>query len=323
MSRKTLQAPLRWLVIAAMILGLSQHRTAQAQEAQREEVNRGVVGVIAGNAQGTHLDVVADLADALNRGYELRILPIVGEGSVRSVEDLLYLRGIDLAIVQSDVLDFYEQNNFIPNASQQIRYIARLFDEEVHLLARKEIASVADLEGKPVNFGPDGDGSFLTSGIIFDTLSIDVNVQSDPHSIALSKLVAGDIDAMMVVGGKPMNLLQTIDQSAGVHFLDLAPDKIRGAYAASSISDQDYPDLFAPGERVETVATAAVLAAYNWPSDHPRGEKVRRFVASFFEGGFDKLLEPPFHPKWRDVNLNAEVPGWQRLEFADRYLASQ
>ena len=57
---------------------------------------------------------------------------------------------------------------------------------------------------------------------------------------------------------------------------------------------------------MQTIAVSAVLAAYNWPADHPRRAKLTRFIDRFY-ANFDRLLEPPFHPKWQEVDLKAEV----------------
>src|SRR5690606_1094934 len=117
-------------------------------DAQRHLVNGGVVGLISGGVTGTYVRIAADLADALDEGYEMRVLPIIGKGSVRNIEDLLLLRGIDVAIVQSDVLDFYKRAELVPDIESKIHYVTRLYDEEVHVLARAEIATVDDLAGR-------------------------------------------------------------------------------------------------------------------------------------------------------------------------------
>src|SRR5919109_1244865 len=104
--------------------------------AQRDLVNGGTVGLISGGVTGTYVRIAADLANALDDGYELRVLPIIGKGSVRNIEDLVLLRGIDVAIVQSDVLDFYKRAGLAPIIEQKISYITKLYNEEVHVLAR-------------------------------------------------------------------------------------------------------------------------------------------------------------------------------------------
>jgi hypothetical protein len=148
---------------------------------QRELVNEGTVGVISGGVTGTYIRIAADLADALDDGYQLRILPIIGKGSVRNIEDLLLLRGIDVAIVQSDVLDFYKRAELVPNIENKIHYISRLYGEEVYVLAKSEHRTIDDLAGKRVNFGTEGSGTFMTAGIVFEDLGLDVEITSHPE----------------------------------------------------------------------------------------------------------------------------------------------
>jgi TRAP transporter TAXI family solute receptor len=283
--------------------------------AQRDLVNGGVVGLISGGVTGTYVRIAADLANALDDGYQLRVLPIIGKGSVRNIEDLLLLRGVDVAIVQSDVLDFYKRADLVPNIESKLRYIAKLYNEEVHVLAKLEYGTIDDLAGKPVNFGTDGSGTFMTASIIFDDLGIDVDVRSDPEPVALERLRAGEIDAMVFVGGKPVGFIGQVDRSEQLHLLAIPPERIEAAYLPSELTADAYPNLVDPAEPVQTVAVSAVLAAYNWPAGHPRREKVERFIQSF-SANFDGLLEPPFHPKWQEIDLNAEVPGWQRMTVA-------
>jgi TRAP transporter TAXI family solute receptor len=306
----------RSLSAALMALSIcgTQIQSAQAADlaAQRDLVNGGVVGVISGGVTGTYIRIAADLANALDDGYELRVLPIIGKGSVRNIEDLLLLRGVDVAIVQSDVLDYYKRAGLVPNIDQKIHYIAKLYNEEVHVLAKAEHRSIDDLAGKRVNFGTEGSGTFMTAGIIFDDLGIDVEVTSFPEPIALERLRAGEIDALVFVGGKPLKLIEEVNRQEGLHLLAIPPARIKAAYIPSELTAEAYPGLIDPGSPVQTVAVTAVLAAYNWPEGHPRRGKLTRFIERFF-ANFDRLLEPPYHPKWQEIDLRAQVPGWQRI----------
>jgi uncharacterized protein len=293
-------------------------QSAQAADlaGQRDLVNGGVVGVISGGVTGTYIRIAADLADALDDGYELRVLPIIGKGSVRNIEDLLLLRGVDVAIVQSDVLDFYKRAGLVPNIEQKIHYITKLYNEEVHVLAKSDDGTIDDLAGKRVNFGTEGSGTFMTAGIIFDDLGIEVDISSYPEPIALERLRTGEIDALVFVGGKPLKLIQDVNRQEGLHLLAIPPERIKAAYLPSDLTADAYPSLIDPGKPVQTVAVTAVLAAYNWPDGHPRRGKLTRFIERFF-ANFDRLLEPPFHPKWREIDLRAPVPGWQRIAPAE------
>ena len=293
---------------------------AAAQEAsnQRHVVNSGTVGIMSGALGGTDLRIAADLANAFDDGYELRVLAVVGKGSVRDIEDLAYLRGIDIAIVQSDVLDFYKKHDLIKNIDQHVHYIAKLYDEEVHLLARREVTSVKDLAGKRVNFGPSDGGTYMTSSILFDRFDVEVDVAEYNHIEALQKLKSGEIDAMVMIEGKPVDLFETLAPEDGLHLVPLAAESVGGSYYSVPLSSADYPGLIVEGT-IETIGIGEVLAAYNWPDGHAREVKLTRFVDQLFKD-FDKLQGEPYHPKWQDVDLRADLPGWQRLQSARKWL---
>jgi len=78
-------------------------------------------------------------------------------------------------------------------------------------------------------------------------------------------------------------------------------------YTLGEFTKQDHPNLLDGKDRTDTIAVPAVLAAYNWPVNSDRYQKVQRFVQYLFNS-FDKLQHPPYHPKWRDVNLAATIP---------------
>ncbi len=289
---------------------------------QRGLVNGATVGLISGGISGTYVRIAADLADALDQGYELRILPVIGKGSVRNIEDLLFLRGIDIAIVQSDVLDFYRRAEVLPAIDDKIRYIAKLYEEEVHVLARDEIASIDELAGRRVNFGTEGSGTFMTASIVFDELGLEVEVTTWPEPEALERLRGGEIDALVFVGGQPLGLVTSVDAGDGLRLLPVPAERVEAAYVPAQLRGDSYPALIPAGQTIPTLAVGAVMAAYNWPSDHPRYASVERFVDRFF-AEFDRLKQAPYHPKWQQVDLKAAVPGWQRMKPAEASLGQQ
>ena len=306
-----------------MVAGATEVRAQSVDlRKQRELVNAGTVGIISGGVTGTYVRFASDLSTALDDGYEHRVLAVLGKGSVRNIEDLLMLKGIDIAIVQSDVLDFYRTSMLYPDVEKKIAYITKLYNEEVHLLARKGVAQVADLRGRKVNFGTQGSGTFMTASIIFDELGIEVDATTFSEPIALDKLRAGEIDALVFVGGKPVSLLREISAAEDLALLPIPASEIEGAYLSASLTSESYPNLIEAGQSVPTVAVGAVMAAYSWPDNHPRGAKVKRFVERFFEK-FDTFQASPFHPKWKEVDLRSEVPGWQRFGAARTWLAAQ
>src|SRR4051812_39286538 len=75
----------------------------------RERANQNTVTIISGTPAGTYLAVAYDMSAVLDDGDNLRVLAVAGRGSVQNVRDILNLRGIDMGIVQSDVMTHFKQ----------------------------------------------------------------------------------------------------------------------------------------------------------------------------------------------------------------------
>ncbi|MEZ5932128.1 MAG: TAXI family TRAP transporter solute-binding subunit [Alphaproteobacteria bacterium] len=295
-------------LIAAPLSGLS----AQSAGA----LNAKAVRIMGGDYGSSDLRMVVDLADMLAANSEVRVVPMVGQGSARNLEDLLFLKGVDITVVQSDVLDFYRRNELIADIDQRIRYIAKLNDKEVHLLARTAYPEVDALAGARVNFGREDSGSFMASGIIFQDLGIEVDVTTYDDDEALAKLKAGEIDAMLTVDGAPIDRIAKLSPTDGVHLLSLPNDRISAAYLPAQLTTETYPQMIKSYAPVETVAVGVVLAAYNWTDDSPRAGALDGFIKALF-GHFDELKAAGYHAKWQDVDLAETLPEWQRMASAE------
>ena len=62
-----------------------------------------------------------------------------------------------------------------------------------------------------------------------------------------------------------------------------------------------------------------MLAAYNWAPNTDRYRRLHHFVDIFF-GKIKDFQQPPFHPKWKEVALNAPLAGWVRFRPAQEWL---
>lgn len=293
--------------------------SAETEAEYKERLNRGTVGIITGGVDGTYIRVASDLANVLDDD-NLRVIAVIGKGSVQNIEDLLYLRGIDIGIVQSDVLTFVKRQGKHPRIERNIRYITKLYNEEFHLLANKRIQSMRDLAGQKVNFGLMKSGTHMTATIVFETLGLNVEAVSFDQELALEKVKSGEIAAMVYVAGKPTRLFKNLEAGGEVHFLNVeqTPDLLE-TYLPSRLEHDDYPELIPPGEPVKTLAIGAVMAVYNWQAEARRYRKTANFVKQFFDR-FSEFKQPPRHPKWREVNLAAIVPGWERYSPAEQWL---
>jgi len=282
--------------------------------------NNWTVGVAGGLLEGTYMRFADELAKVLDDGDNMRVLPIVSYGAAANLEDLLYLRGVDVAVTQSDVFEYFRTERKTPNLESRVHYILRLPISEMHILAKTEIRSIEDLRGKKVNFGPPGSASSLTGTIVFQRLGIQVEQTMIDNPSALQKLRSGEVAALVRVIGKPVDFFQKIPPDSGLHFVSIPYTKtFSDYYTLGEFTNQDYPGLVGKDERVDTIAVPAVLAVYNWAKATDRYRRVERFVENVF-AKWDRLQKPPFHPKWRDVNLAATVPGWTRFSVSDREL---
>ncbi len=283
-------------------------------------VNRGVVELETGRAAGTSVRIAEDLANLVDDGATRRVLPVIGKGSLQNITDLKLLRGIDTAILQADVLDFAKQRNYFPGIDSSVTYIAKLYNEEFHLLARPDIKGVADLANQKVNIDLRGAGTEITAGRLFDILQIAVTPAYDDQEVALEKLRKGEIAALAFVAGKPAPLFRDIAGEDGLHFLAIPLNPaVTAAYVPTRLTVADYPGLVPWDHPVDTVAVGAVLAAANLQVGSERYRNLVNFVDAFFTG-FQSLLDPGHHPKWHEVNIMAELPGWRRFPPAEQWL---
>ena len=93
-------------------------------------------------------------------------------------------------------------------------------------------------------------------------------------------------------------------------------------YLPAQFDHTDYPLLVPESAPVDTIAVGSVMAVFAWPAGQERYKKVARFVDAFF-GRFQLFMQPPRHPKWKDVNLAAQVPGWTRFAAAQEWLCAR
>jgi uncharacterized protein len=285
--------------------------------------NANVVGIVSGGVDGTYIRIAADLSAVLDDSDRLRVLPIVGKGSLQNIADIMFLRGVDIGIVQSDALTYAKRGQLYPGVETVVQYIAKLYDEEVHLLAGSGVERIEDLAGKPVNLDVNGSGTAMTASVLFGVLGIEIEPRHDPQDLALEKLKRGEIAAMVYVAGKPARLFSGLPPASGLRFLPIAlSNSLVETYLPATLTHVEYPALIAPEAAVETVAVGAVLAVYGWPAGNDRFRKLQRFVESL-NAKFDQLRQPPRHPKWRDVSLVARVPGWTRFAPAEAAAAAR
>ena len=288
-----------------------------------ERLNANTVTVVSGSLNGTYLSIAHDLAAVLDEGEDFRILPLMGQDAGQNVRDVRFLKGVDLGITQANLLNAFRRSNELGPLDGKIVYIARLFSEEMHVLVRTDsaITSIEQLAGKKVNLGSVNSGTQLSARDIFGRLNIKVQEINLRQADAVEKLKSGDIAASVLIAGKPVAPFATVKPEDGLRLLPVQFAKqLHDDYLPGALTREDYPGLVAADVDVETIAVGAVLIAYNWPKGSEPYRRLEDMVGRLFSK-LDELKQSPRHPKWRETNFAAVLPGWARFVPAEEWLA--
>jgi uncharacterized protein len=288
-----------------------------------EQVNGNTVAIISGSpsSDATYLQVAYDLAAVLNDGDNLRILPVVGIGGPQNIRDVRSLKGIDIGLTQTSILNnFRRSNELLGVRDNKIVYIAKLFNLEAHLLVRSDTTSLEQLQGKKVNLDELGSGTNYSMRDVFKRLGIKIEEVNMTQGEALEKLKSGEIAATALVAGKPAQSMTRLALTDGLAFLPIPYTKELGTnYLPATLNHDDYPDIIPEGQSVDTIADGAILIAYNWAKGTDHYQRVERFINALFPR-IAEFQKPPHHVKWREVNLSSNLDGWSRFEPAETWL---
>jgi TRAP-type uncharacterized transport system substrate-binding protein len=296
-------------------------RNAQKQSVRpvpQVTMNAWTVGLAGGLIEGAPIRLAAEIARVVDDGDNLHVLPVVTRGAAQNVDSLLYLRGIDAAIINSDVLDEYKRQ--VPDIQRRLAYVLNLFPSELHVFVRPEIQSLNDLVGKKVNFNTQGTAAAYSGPLIFGRLGLNVEKMFIPHQVALEQMRNGEMAAVVFITSKPVDAFVRGRWEPGFKFLPVPYEsKLEDYYLPAALDATDYPGLIKQGERVATIAVPTALVAYNWTTNTNRFERVARFVDRLFSQ-IGKLQAAGFDPKWKSINLAATVPGLVRFPAAQAWL---
>jgi uncharacterized protein len=327
--RRLIRGSLAALLVSVFVISASTALTTYEQK--KLEANLNVVMVEAAGSGGTYLPIAEDLQNILDDPKEntLRVIPVIGRGGGQNLTDLMFLRGIDIVIAQQEHFAYLKKQNpyLYANIENRIHYITKLYDSEFHLLARNNIKSYKDLEGKKVNLYKPLSAGDIGGRTIFDLIGVHPIIVNYDLETSIVMLRKGEIAATAYLAGAPISGYAQLKDTQDLHFVPLDEEslgantyaKLLDVFLPANLDSKSYPLLIEPGQTVPTVASGAVLAVFARPESTLQNQKIVNFVNKFFDN-FDKFLQPPHHPKWRDVNLSAEIPGWTRLKAAQNWL---
>jgi uncharacterized protein len=322
-------------VLPSTLPNLARAQTASPQryEEKKREANDIAVSIVVSGLSCTCARFAEDIRNVVNdlRPDGVRVLPVLGVGGLQNLNDVLFLKGIDMGVLDQDNLVLLKQRDpkLYSNIEQRVQYITKLYNAEFHIIARNDIKSYSDLKNKKVSFNLKDSQTDVTAQRMFNMLNIPVERLNFDNDEAIKRLLSGEISAHVVVTGAPQAALAKLKSEDGVHFLPLDADSMPGSdltpifadYLPAELTHQLYPNLIPEGTSVPTVANRALLAVYAWPEGSERYRKLARFVNEFF-GKIDQFNDGARHPKWKEINLWAEIPGWTRFKPAADWLAA-
>jgi TRAP transporter TAXI family solute receptor len=300
--------------------GAQAARAPRLEEQWKARLNANTVSIVAGSPEETYLDITHDLAVLLNDD-NLRILPIVGMGGAQNIRDVLYLKGVDIGITSTQMLRYFASTGELSTAlDQRLNYIARLFPEEMHVVAGRGVKTLEELNGKKVNFSDSGSSTQITARDVFGLLGIAVNEVNLSQADAIAAIKNGEIAATVVFSGKPAGIFSRISANDNLHLVEIPVSRtLENVYSAARLEQGLYPNLIEKADGIQTIAVDAVLITNNWQPASDRYRRVAKFVESWFSR-FAEFKKPPRHPKWQEVDLSKELPGWQRFPAAQELL---
>ena len=274
------------------------------------------LGLITGSDKGTYYQFGLNLQTLVKpQGVDLTVYP--SKGSIETIHAVYQRPGVQMGIVQADVLAFVarvQSDPVLKRIASKTKMVFPLYNEEIHVLGRREIKDFDDLADKRVAVGREGSGTYLTSRLLFKVSEVApkemVPIDTDE---ALAELKAGRIDAMFYVAGYPVKLLtEKVSAEDGLALIPITNKSILEFYSGVEIPANTY--TWQPAA-TRTAAVKAVLVSFDFRRKDC--DTVGRF-AQIVSSNTEWLMKNG-HPKWKSVDLDAPLKGWEQYDCVAKY----
>lgn len=275
------------------------------------------MGLVTGSEKGTYYQFGLDVQKLVKpTGVNLAVYP--SKGSVENIFAVYQRPGVQMGIVQSDVLAFVarlQNDPVLARIAKKTKMVFPLYNEEVHLVGKRGITEFDDLAGRRVAVGREGSGTYLTARLLFKLAEVAPSemVLIDTQE-GLAELKAGRIDAMFYVAGYPVRLLkEDVSDGDKLAVIPILNKSIVEFYPKAEIPAGTY--AWQP-TAVSTVAAKAVLVSFDFRRrDCDSVGKVAQLIATRQE-----WLQKNGHPKWKAVDLNFPLRGWEQYDCVRKAL---
>jgi hypothetical protein len=306
------------LQVAVATVGLFTLSAFAEVATPRTEIRKGLVSILTDGItepNGRATQAINELADYGRRIDNVRVLPISGHGAVANVRDLLYLRGVDLAVLNGDILAFLDQTGQYPDARRRIRYVTHLFDQKVFLLVRKDINAIEDLRRRKLVVLSEFGAGRVTAGALFGLSKIDVAVEAIGAGEVLDDSSLSKFDGALLLGDELTRVRFGAQMRREYHLLPIVMTlELQKTYRGAEIEAQELAGFAnsANSANVATVAVSTLLAVFDWAPSQGRYADVTNFIAALLSN-FRGLRQQSSNSIWRQADIAAQSPGWVRF----------
>lgn len=262
---------------------------------------------------GSRASLAINQLASLGRIGAMRVLPVAGQGATANVRDMLYMRGVDFAVVNSDILAFLELNHKYPDVRKYLRYVTTVFDQKVFVVVRRDIAEVGDLRGRRIAVLAGEGGSLVTARTLFGLMRIDAGVESLPRGAVLDDAALRRYDGAVILSDELPRVRLGAALRGDYHLLPvrLTPELARDY--RSAVIDVGDAGGFATAA-VDTVSVSTLLAVFNWTAAQPPHADAAGFATALLRS-LPALRRAP-DSVWRQADVTAQPAGWTRFPGA-------
>jgi hypothetical protein len=287
-------------------------------------VNDNSVQVIF-NFEDYYRRLIDDMGRALQTNTSVRVVPVIGVSHLQSVYDQLHLKGIDLSIIHSDVLEYLARTQNYDRVFTHINSLGTLYREKIAVIAGGKYKSLDELSGQKVNFGKIGGGADLAGTLIFDTLEINVEPVRFDKFEAIDKVKSGELAATLFLLEDAPAQLQALSPEENATILPIPnTEELLGIYSPETFDSSEFPLIINKGDTVTTLSASVIIASYNWPDeDNWRYKKLARFVNGLIANMNVLESGDGYEEIWQHISFDADVPGVQRLPMIEDLLDRQ
>ena len=278
-----------------------------------KKISAIILVLLLGAFQGVRADEIFSLYTAVTRGTyaqigldiqkacpKLKVELQNTNGSLENMNELIrppvMKVGHRFALVQEDVLTSVFSSE--PRAKHLVRPVMQMFSEDIMIMANRNsnVRALKDLHGKRVAIGPRGSGTWFTANAIKSRSDINwVPVERTKDESLLAVLV-GDIDAIVIVGGHPIQAYMELSESMKdrIHLIDLNDISLDSIYPRKTLKAFSYP--WQEKSVITRQTDSLMIAAADVPP-----AAIKEFT-SCLVGAKQDLLKWG-HPKWKTVNF--------------------